>query len=145
MASQVKGIHRVKKTLSGGRKVEYHYAWRGGPRFWDSKTAIQKGGAGYWAAYHEAVQSRRSDTGQFRQVIVDFLESREFASKAERTRKDYEKSIRHPQGIDATFGDAPIAAFNRPEIRRVAYTWRDKFASPRVADHFKGHLSAIVS
>ncbi|CAN0588838.1 unnamed protein product, partial [Ectocarpus sp. 12 AP-2014] len=65
----IKGIHRVKKKLSGGRKVEYHYAWRGGPRFWSSEDAIQAGSASYWAAWHKVVEGREPDTGQFRQII----------------------------------------------------------------------------
>ncbi len=50
----MKGIHRVKRKLASGKRVEYHYAWRGGPRFWDSRSGIEKGSPEYSAAYRRA-------------------------------------------------------------------------------------------
>lgn len=143
--TRVKGIHRVTKKLSGSRRVRYHYAWRGGPRFWSSDDDTTEGGADYWAAYHAAVASRDPSRGTFRQVIRAFLDSREFAKKAPRTQADLRESIQHPKdGIDAKFGSAPIKAFDRPEIRRIAYQWCDGIASDRTADKRLGHLRLIV-
>lgn len=142
---RVKGIHRVRTTLAGGREVRYHYAWRGGPRFWSSDDGVTENGPDYWAAYNEALKERRPDTGRFRQVINAFLASREFSALRPRTQKDYRVSIFHAQGIDAKFGDAPLGAFDHPKIRSIVYRWRDGFASPRVADHRQTHLVKIVN
>jgi len=141
----VKGVHRVTKTLKSGETVQYHYAWRGGPRFWASTTGISKNGPDYWAAYRDALEDRNPSKGLFREIITAYLKSREFQRLKPRTRKDYSRSIHHATGIDAKFGAAPTAAFNNPKIRRVVYAWRDSFASPRVADHYRTHLNTIVN
>lgn len=145
-STPVKGIHRTRKKAADGTVVRYHYAWRGGPRFWKSTDRAPEGGPDYWHAYHRAVAQKAPSFGYFRDIIRNFLRSREFLALAERTQKDYRYSIFQPErGIDAKFGDAPIEAFNRHQIRRVVYQWRDSFQSPRVADSFRAHLSAIVS
>lgn len=142
---EIKGIHRVTKRLSGGRLVEYHYAWRGGPRFWRSDTGPAKQGPDYWALYQGAVSERDPTKGTFREVLRAYLASPEFLRLKPRSQKDIKRSIFHDEGIDRRFGDAPIGAFNRPEIRRIAYAWRDQIKAARTADMFMGHLSAIVS
>lgn len=142
---EVKGIHRVKRKLASGQVREHHYAWRGGPRFWASDSGVPKHGPAYWAAYKGAVEGAAIDQGTFSQIVRAFLQSRDFQRLAPRTQKDYAVSLHHQSGILAKFGNAPIAVFNRPEIRRIAYAWRDSFESPRVADSMKSHLVAIVN
>lgn len=143
---QPKGIHRVTKRRSSGAEVKYHYAWRGGPRFWTSTSRIPENGPAYWQAYMKAVEELAPAAGTFRQVLLDYLASPEFASLKPRSRRDIEVSIGHPEnGIDARFGDAPLEAFNRDQIRTVIYQWRDKIASDRVADMRVTHLSGILS
>lgn len=141
-----KGIHRVKKRRANKTTVEYHYAWRGGPRFWTSDSDIPKNGPDYWASYHRSVKDKRPTHGTFREILSAYLESPNFRKLAERTQKDTRESIFHPvNGIDVKFGDAPLDAFNRPEIRRVAYLWQDSIASDRVADRRLKDLSKIVA
>lgn len=140
----IKGIHRIRRKLATGREVEYHYAWRGGPRFWTSTGKIPRDGPDYFAAYTAALDQRSPSHGLFREVILDYLGSPEFKRLKPRSQDDINTSIKHRLGIDARFGDAPIGAFERPEIRRIAYRWRDQF-KPRQADHMMAHLSGIVS
>lgn len=140
----VQGIHRVRKTLASGKAVEYHYAWRGGPRFWRSDEKVPLAGPDYFAAYRSALETRSPSRGLFREVIIAFLESPEFRKLKERTQIDMRRSIYHPNGIDAKFGGGPVGIFNRPEIRTVTYAWRDQF-KPRQADHMIAHLSRIIS
>lgn len=142
---RVKGINRTTKTLADGRKVRYHYAWRGGPRFWCSDDGPKEGSPDYWASYQKACRSRDRSAGTFRQVVRAFLDSREFARLAPRTKRDYQQSIYHERGIDAKFGTAPLGAFNTPAIRKIVYAWRDSFTSDRVADARKTHLVSIVN
>ena len=153
--AQVKGIHRVKKRLASGEIVEHHYAWRGGPKFWTSASSVPKEGPGYWIAYNDALTTARPSHGLFREILTAYLGSPEFRKLAPRTQADIRGSIERPaigrdgkprrdMGIDAQFGDAPIAAFNDRKIRTLAYRWRDAF-TPRTADKVVAHLSAIVS
>ncbi|WP_431299420.1 tyrosine-type recombinase/integrase [Tabrizicola sp. BL-A-41-H6] len=140
----IKGIHRVTKTLANGALVQYHYAWRGGPKFWRSDSKIALEGPDYFAAYKTALEHRNPSQGLFREIIIAYLASPEFNRLKPRTQSDIRTSVYHRQGIDAQFGTAPIGVFERSEIRRIAYTWRDKF-KPRQADHFMSHLSAIIA
>jgi integrase len=144
---QIKGIHRVRSKVADGTTVEYHYVFRGGPKFWTSLDTVPKNGPAYFQLYTEALGDRSPALGKFREIILKYLKSPEFKDLADRSKKDINTSISHPKGIDATFGDAPIAAFNDPKIRKVVYDWRDDWAerSYRTADARIAHLAAIVS
>lgn len=152
---KIKGINRVKKRLASGEIVEHHYAYRGGGKFWTSASGIPKESPAYWAAYNQTIAEERPSHGHFREVLRAYLESPEFRKLAPRTQADIRKSIerspfdkagklRKDCGIDAMFGEAPLAAFNDRKIRTLAYRWRDSFA-PRTADAIVAHLSQIVS
>lgn len=145
--TDVKGIHRTRKKRRSNPTItdEYHYAWRGGPRFWKSTDDIPKYGPVYWQRYDEAVRDASPASGKFRQVIQDYLNSRQHAALGFRTKKDYAWTIGHPNGIDARFGHAPVSLFNDSRVRRFVYDWRDEFDSDRVADMMRGHLVKIVS
>jgi hypothetical protein len=141
-----KGIHRVAKRRADGRVAEYHYAWRGGPRFWSSDDGIPVNGTDYWADYHRTVSDMRPSRGKFREVLAAYLDNPTFKNLAPRTQKDTRESIFHPiNGIEIKFGDAPTAAFERPEIRRAAYLWQDAITSDRVADRRMKDLTKIVA
>ncbi len=58
--AKLEGVHRVRMKVKGGTRV-YHYAWRGGPKFWQSGGDIR------------------------------YLDSGEFRKLAERTQADYRK------------------------------------------------------
>lgn len=137
---QIKGIHRVKKTLASGKVVEYHYIARGGAKFWSSLDKVPKNGPAYFELYKEALEETPHAKGLFREIILAYLKSPEFKNLAERSQKDIKRSI---QDIDAKFGDAPLKFFNNHKIRKIAYAWRDTFNSPRVADMRLSHLAAL--
>lgn len=144
---QIKGIHRVKKTLTCGKIAEYHYIERGGPRFWASTDLVEKNGPAYFALYQEAIKETTPCKNLFREVIKGYLNSPEFNKLAKRTKKDIRTSIHHNEGIDSKFGDAPLKAFNDYRIRKAVYDWRDFLAqkSERTADARVNHLSAMVT
>ena len=143
----VKHIHRVKKKLKSGETTEYHYAWRGGPRFYSSTDGFTVNGPEYWAAYNKIIADLTPAQGYFRQIILAYMKSPEFTNLAKRSQKDMRVSVAHPMGIDARFGTAPIKAFDDARIRQHAYKWRDELAesSARVADMRLTHLTTIVS
>ncbi len=141
------GINRVRKRLASGEVREYHFAWRGkgAPLFWRSDSAVKVGSADYIAAWKAAIPAKPlAAQGKFRELILGYLASPDFTGLAMRTRSDIEASIRHPRnGIDKEFGDAPIAAFNDPRIRREVLDWRDRIGG-KVGDTRVDHLQAIV-
>lgn len=143
----IKHIHRVKKTLRNGKIAEYHYIERGGPRFWACSDLVKKNGPAYFALYKEALGDLLPSKNLFREIIIAYLKSPEFKGLAERTRQDIDGSIKHIDGIDAKFGNAPLQAFNDYRIRKTSYAWRDELAkrSKRTADARLSHLAAIVT
>mgnify|MGYP006126756989 FL=1 len=144
----VKHIHKVKKKLSGGKVIYYHYAWRGGPQFYRSDDGFSENGPEYWACYNNILKDLVPAQGYFRQILIAFLKSPEFSKLASRSQEDMKRSISHPtQGIDHRFGEAPIKAFEDPRIRQIAYAWRDEKAktSLRGADMIITHLGTILS
>lgn len=142
----LRGIHRVRVKLADGSRREYHYAWRGkgAPKFWDSASGVAVGSAEYLDALHRCRPRAEAAKGKFRAAIIAFLESGDFSGLADRTQSDMRISINHPKnGIDAKFGDAPIAAFNDPRIRGEALKWRDRIGG-KVGDDRIRHLQRII-
>lgn len=140
-------IQRKKAKLKSGT-VEYHYAWRNGPRFWSSQEAdsCAEGSRAYWNRYRKLVENLPENRNIFRRIIRAFLASPRYERLSERTKKNLSHSISRPNGIDAKWGTAPIALFDHPMVRREVYKWRDRcFASDRSADCVVGDLVSIVS
>ena len=50
----LKGLNHVRKTLASGRATEYHYAYRGCAKLWDSNAAFKPGTPDYLEAFVEA-------------------------------------------------------------------------------------------
>jgi integrase len=143
----LKGVHRVRKRLASGALAEYHYAWRGGPRFWDNSMEIRPHSLDYVDAYRAACADRsavRNVRGTFQEVINEFLTSSDFAKLGDRTRADHRKNVMHERGIEAEFGDAPIAAFEERRIRAEVLRWRDTF-SGGTGDNMMATMQRIVS
>ncbi|MDP0925683.1 tyrosine-type recombinase/integrase [Paracoccus onubensis] len=131
------GIHRVKKRMASGRIRQYHYAYRGGPMFWNSDMPHAEGSPKYVADLSRHQGPVRS-AGKFRMLIVRYLESGAYAKLAPRTKSDESKYI---TPIDKKFGDAPISILNSRKIRGVAMKWRDENWSGRQAD---AHMSMLA-
>lgn len=135
----LRGVHRMKKRLADGSVVEYHYI-RGGPLFWKTGFPFEIGSAEYVDAYRTASGGDKAK-GKFREAIKEYLSSAEWRKLRPRTQADYRLWIGR---IDEKFGDAPLDAFNRPEIRRVALKWRDQW-SGKQADYAWTVLVRLVS
>ncbi|NBE05966.1 tyrosine-type recombinase/integrase [Paragemmobacter ruber] len=142
----LQGINCIRSKLKDGTVREYHYAWRGkgAPMFWRSDSGVKVGSPEYLAALAECTPKGDLARGQFREVILAFLDSQDFAKLSPRYRKDIEISIRHPKnGIDQKFGTAPIAAISDPRIRGRVLAWRDSIGG-KVGDDRVRHLQRIV-
>lgn len=71
----IKGNHRVSRPSASGKVIEYHYAWRGGPRFWRSGMSIAVNGPDYFSAYRQALEGRNPSKGLFREVMAAYLDA----------------------------------------------------------------------
>ncbi len=144
---KIKGIHKVRKTLANGKRIEYHRIGRGAGAitFWQSDTGIEEGSDEYLQALTEAKEMAKPSHNLFRGVIIDYLDSRDFGVLAERTQRDIRYETYAENGVEARFGNAPIKAFENHKIRAIALKWRDEFDSDRVADARMGTLTKIVS
>lgn len=142
----LKGINRVRKTLADGTVREHHYVGRGkgAVKFWDSASGIVIGSPEYVEAFTKASRAGTPAQGKFRSVILRFMASQDFTELAPRTQSDMRKSFFHAtNGIDHKFGDAPLAAFEDPRIRRQALDWRDKIGG-KVGDDRIRHLQRLI-
>ena len=97
----------------------YVYAWRGGPRL-----LAPIGSPEFLAEYAKAIESRkaRPAADTIAGLILEFRASRDFRALAPATRADHERAF---VSILSAFGDAPVAAFADPRIRRDIRKWRD--------------------
>lgn len=139
------GVHRVRRKLADGTVREHHYAWRGGPKFWTSDSGIARGSSEYLGALADAAPRQARAKGKFRAGILKYIESQDFARLSPRYQSDIKTSLYHPKnGIDAKFGDAPLAAFNDPRIRGQVIDWRDGIGG-KVGDDRKNHLVKVVA
>lgn len=135
------GVHRVRtRSRETGQQVEYHYAFRGGPRIWRSGEPDGPGTPAYLAKIRDMERPTHA-AGLFREIIIGFKGSAEWRALAPRTQSDYDRWIAR---IDAEFGDAPKAVFERPEILSEALEWRDNW-SGKQADYAWTVLVRIVS
>jgi integrase len=134
----LKGVHVVRARLKSG-VVEYHYAWRGGPRL-KGKPGSQE----YVASFHAAMETRKAPTtGDVRSLIVAFKASPEFAKLGDHTKRAYRKYL---DMIEAEWGDAPLAVLDDPDIGAEFDDWRDTMAdTPRAADYAVGTLKRLLA
>lgn len=124
--------------------AEYHYAWRGGPRFWDRSKPFGVHSVDYLDAYRAVVNARVDTRNTFQSVIDAFLSSSDFAKLGERTKLDHRKNIARPGGIEEVFGKAPIQAFEDKRIRAKIMSWRDGF-SEGTGDNMMATMQRIIS
>ncbi|MGR3565067.1 MAG: tyrosine-type recombinase/integrase [Heliomarina sp.] len=136
----LKNVHRVTKTLKDGTAREYHYCFRGGPRFWSSTDKIKKGSKAYESRYEEVLRSvqslalkGKSDKNSTRAKVAEYRESAAYQKLAPRTKADYEKYLRP---FEEEFGSDPIKMFEEvaavAEINNFKKNWAH---SPRQYDY----------
>jgi len=140
---ELKGIHKVRKQLSDGTVREYHYAWRGGPKFWATDSNFKKNSSEYVAALAD-VAERPKPRGLTVPVLVDFyLDSPEYGSKAARTQADYRKFALN---LAKDFKDDSATIFEDPESRVEVNEWRKRWGhSPKQYDYAATVVSIILN
>ena len=140
-----KGVHRVRKRLVDGTSmVEYHYAWRGGPRFWDSNMPFGKHSLDYADALKQKLMERRDPGDSFQSLINAFFESTDFRRLSPRTQRDHRLNVSRPGGIEEKYGKVPLKVFDDVRIRPNVLKWRDTF-SDGTGDNIFSTLQRILS
>ncbi len=130
--NELNGIHRVEKRLSGGTIKEYHYAFRGGPQFWNSNSPHKVGSADYLMAFLEAskpnlLKTTKSpnDEKLTSTVINRYRDSVHFTKLADRTRKDYDKFL---TSFESEFGEDPIKLFEELGSIAEIRIWKNQWS-----------------
>ena len=147
MLAKMKGIHRVRKPLSGGRVRYYYYAWRGGPMFWaaDDRPVPEPVPQAFKDAYDKTVnpdtegESEPVTPKTVDEMIADFKRLYLPKRVGAGTRENYIRSLAL---ISKEFGKDELAIFEDKETRKDVKAWHRSFsATPRAADH---NLVALV-
>ena len=123
---KISGVHIVRKETKSGRK-EYHYAFRGGPRFWDSSKGPATGPA-YHKAYARIMEKHQRvnfgcEPGSVSATIKAYLDSMAFGKLRERTQRDYAKYL---DAFEGEFGVDPIAMFEESDSLMEIEKWKSK-------------------
>lgn len=141
MRVNLKGVHRVRRRLADGTVREHHYAWRGGPKFWDSASGVAKGSPEYLAALAEHDRRPKPATLSAPAMIDAYLDSAEFRALAPRTQADYRKwALR----LADEFREDAAAIFEDPGCRGEVNEWRQKWAhSPKQYD-YAGTVCTVI-
>lgn len=136
--NKIKDVHRVTKKLSDGTVKIYHYAYRGGPQFWNSGMDFDASDRAYVSAYDNALRHQSAKpkfTGASTQAVIDrFKSSIHFTSKAPRTQKDYNKYL---DAFEVEFGEDSIKLFEEKDSITEIREWKnDNWAhSPKQYDY----------
>lgn len=134
------GVHVIETTNRAGQPVEYHYAWRGGPRLREkpgSKAYVRE------YARHLATRPRDSAAGTLGAIIDQWRATAEYTRLKPKTRADYERIV---LVIRAEFGDLPRLAIEARGSRTMFIDWRDTMRdTPRSADYHMAVLSSILA
>jgi integrase len=138
--AKLPGVHIIKITNAAGKSVEYHYAWRSGPRLYAKPDS-----PAYMREYARAMASRPAEgkPGTLAAIIDQWRASASFTRLKPKTRADYERI----EGvIRAEFGDMPARAIEARGARTLFIDWRDTMrATPRSADYHMAVLASILA
>ena len=132
-----KGVHRVRKRLANGSVREYHYAYRGGPRFWASTQSEKPGDPAYALAFSDALRGARViqvvEENRTTLVIEKYTKSAHFQNLKARTQGDYSEFLR---SFEMEFGEDPIGLFEERESLVEIEKWKEQWKhSPRRYDY----------
>jgi integrase len=144
----LKGIHRVSKKLADGSTRIYHYAFRGGPCFWNSSFPFEAGAPEYAEAFVEALKgptaaSRPSAGRSTADIVAAYRKSPQFINRKPRTKKDYEKFL---TSFEAEFGEDPVKMFEEKESLSEINKWKANWAHlPKQYDYATSMVTLLLN
>lgn len=137
---KMQGVHRVRKRMTTGEVVTYHYAWRGGPRMICAPDT-----PAFMAEYLRLTKykPRPVTVGTVGSLIADYQASDWYRGLKTSTRVSYDRCL---ATINAKFGDMGIPALEAKGARKLILTWLDGMsATPRTADLTKSVFARVLS
>lgn len=143
MDVKLHGIHTVRRKLADGSVRVHRYAWRGGP-----KLDGEPGSVEFLRSYNQAQASKTAPDayvipGTLGDAIKRFKRSGDFSKLSERTQREYSRYL---SLIELEFSDAPLSAFNDPQMRGEVKEWRDDMRNrPRTADYAVAVFKRLLS
>tara|TARA_R100000322_G_scaffold167166_1_gene134663 strand:+ start:12953 stop:13990 length:1038 start_codon:yes stop_codon:yes gene_type:complete len=137
------GIHRVRRKLADGTYRHHHYAWRGGPKFWDNASDVKLNSAEYFAAFTAVAMTPKVGDYMTPDLVSDYLASADFKAKKERTQSDYR---RWATRFAEEFTNDPARIFEDPRSRGEVNAWREGWAhSPKQYDYAGTVVTVILN
>lgn len=141
MRVPLKGLHKVKKRLAGGKMQTYYYAWRGGPRLMVDPIRDPAGFVSEFQAISKAAV--QPDNDSLAGLIVQYKSSPAYTDLSSVSQRDYDPFLAQ---LSSEFGDMPIIALNEYGARSVFKDWRDTMAqTPRKADRAWAVVKRVFS
>ena len=144
---EIKRVHIVTKKTAKELK-EYHYAFRGGPRFWDSSMGRATGPA-YHKAYARVMEKHnRAQFGcppdSVSEAIKAYTGSPAFRGLRPRTQKDYQRYI---DAFEKEFGKDSIKMFEEHESLAEIEDWKSSTFghSPRAYDYATTVVTRVLN
>ncbi|ADY64416.1 tyrosine-type recombinase/integrase [Agrobacterium tumefaciens] len=132
--ASLKGLAKVKKTLTSGKTIYYCYAWRGGPLLKNDKgEPIQPGDHLIKSAFRRAHDERRAPSPtDLSSLITLYRGSSDFRRTKLGTRHEYDRYL---DKIRMQFDRLSLEELQQPSTRGAFKEWRDSLAdTPRTAD-----------
>jgi integrase len=145
------GAHKTTKTLADGSKQTYYYAYPGGPRLLaepDTRAFAKELAAAIAnrGLPQPAPAKPRKSTSALEHVVDLYLDSQDFLTCGERTRRDYRQQAAM---IVKKFGTLDVSALAdaADETRGLFLDYRDELAkkSLRQADYFLQVLKTVLN
>lgn len=136
-----KGIHAVRRKLTGGRYRWHFYAWRGGPKFWVDEVREPRD-TDFTRALAEVLDRPRTDPTRVPALVDRFLSSAAMPRGA-RSRADLRKwALRFADH----FKSAPAVIFEDRRSRADVNEWRGRWRhSPKQHDAAGTHAVRVLN
>lgn len=144
-----KGVHRVRRKLANGASKFHFYAWRGGPKFWESssycpcqETGFNEALATEIAAPKKALALKYSETVDW--LIDQYLTSAVYLHKlGTRSQADYKLWL---DKFRKEFGCEPYKILEEWEFGAEVQEWRQAWVhSPKQYDYAGAIVSILLN
>ncbi len=138
MRVPLSGLHKTTKTLASGKKQDYWYLGKGGPRI-----KAEYGSEAFYDEYKKLKLAARGPDPDSFLSLIRMYERMEFHRKSKATQRSYRPFI---AAIEKKFGRMPLEAIDDFGARTVFLEWRETMADrPRTADLAWSVLQRIMA
>ncbi|MCO4839368.1 MAG: tyrosine-type recombinase/integrase [Rhodobacteraceae bacterium] len=144
-----KGVHRVRRKLASGASKFHFYAWRGGPKFWESSSYCPCQEPGFNEAFAAEIAAPKNSVAYKYSETVDWLVDQYLGSAAylhtigKRSQKDYKLWL---EKFRKEFGCEPYKILEEWEFSGEVQEWRQAWVhSPKQYDYAGAIVSILLN